>query len=276
MVKHFLIRLWILIFSFCSLASCGENILDYIIHTDLDERLKAANTFAFLDDMDLNTDFGDEYSFIVIADTHIEHNNSNGLERLKDVTSNPENNIAFVVIAGDITHRGRPVELEMFIEISKSFGVPVYPIIGNHDVYLVNWSIWRDLIGSTRYRVNGGGTTLLILDSASSFLGNDQLVWLERQLETTVGNRVFVFSHNNLFIGRPIGIPLQADTRERARLLSILQGRCDIMFMGHSHENLVRETGGVKFLTIDCFRDSSIYCIVSVTKEGVTYRNEKL
>ena len=276
MVKHFHLRLWMPVFILFSFVSCSENIFGYIVTTDLDERLKAADTFIFLDDRDLNTDFGDEYSFIVVADTHIENNNAYGLEKLKDLTGNPENNIAFVAITGDITFRSRPGELERFIEISKSFGVPTYPIIGNHDVFFNNWPIWRDLIGSTRYRVNGGDTTLLILDSASSFLGNDQLVWLERQLETTVGNRVFVFSHTNLFIGRPVGIPLQTDTRERARLISILRGRCDIMFTGHSHENLSRETGGVKFLTINSLRYSSIYYVVSVTKEGVTYRQEKL
>ena len=275
MVKLLYIRLCILLFlGGCFLISCNIDFLGFFMSSDLDDRLKTANTFVFLEHTDLNTNFGDEYSFIVITDTHISNRNAYGLERLKDVIT--ENDIEFVAIVGDITDGGRREDIEKLIEIARSFDVPTYPIIGNHDIYFNNWANWRDLIGSTRYRVNGGGTTLFILDSANSFFGKNQLDWLEMQLKTTIGNRVFVFSHVNLFIDRPVGVPMLTDVRERARIISILRGHCDIMFMGHSHENLIRETGGIIFLSINSFKNSSSYCIVSVTKENISYRLEKL
>ena len=276
MVKFYKSTWALLLVCLCCFTACSFYPLGFFVTSDLNKRLREANNFRFLTQEDLNTDFGEEFSFILIADTHIYGGDTHGLERLKYVIAE-DDTIKFVAVLGDITRTGSWRDLERFLEIVKSFGIPSYPVIGNHDIFLGNWPNWRDLIGSTRYRVNGNGMTLFFLDSANGFFGKEQLDWLERELETAC-NRVFVFTHINIF-GKNSGVYQFAqfiDNRERARLLSILRGRCDFMFSGHVHNTFMTEAAGIKFLTIGYFRRDGVYTLVSITREGITYRNVKL
>ena len=266
----------IIMFFFVSFfSSCNTNFGGFFVSTDLDLRLEAKDDFIFLKNNDLNTNFGSEYSFMVIADTHITYRNANGFEKINNIVSS-DPDIKFIVITGDITQRGRREEIERFIEIADFLNIPVYPVIGNHDINFNNWVNWRDLIGSSSYRVNGGNTSLFILDSANSFFGKEQLDWLEDELNSTLSERIFIFTHTNIFVERPVGIPLITSARERARLISILGNRADYMFSGHSHENLLREAGGVMFLTVENFNSNNVYCIVRVSNEGISYSLERL
>ncbi|MCL2411567.1 MAG: metallophosphoesterase [Treponema sp.] len=279
MVKKHLWLLFAVLISFWFINSCSNDFLGLFVSSDLDERLKEKNNFRFLINNDIGRDWtnltlGNSYSFIVLADTHIQNRNAFGLERLGDViAANPE--IKFVVILGDITQYGAAQDIDRFIEIADSFGIPVFPVIGNHDFYFGNWPVWRDRIGSTVYRVNADSATLFVLDSGNSFFGREQLNWLERELQTTAG-RVFVFAHHSLFVRGPLGMQQVTDTRERARLVSILRGRSDIMFMGHSHSRLIHEVGNVKYVTIEDFFNTNIYCLVIVTPDGIELVFEKL
>ena len=261
------------------LGSCSVDLLGLFGSTDLSKRLDAKDNFTFLNRAGapaLNLT-APSYSFIVLADTHIEDGDAFGLEKLKDVVAvNPD--IKFVVIAGDITQNADEDDIRKFIEIAdslKPYGVPCYPVIGNHDVYFGNWSSWKELIGSTLYRRDSGNTTLIMLDTANSYLGKDQLDWLEAQLKSSRG-RTFVFTHANPFVETPLEFQQFTDTTERARFISILRGRCEYVFTGHLHKRIIKEAGGVKFISIEDFRKQSVYCLVSVSSAGVSYRFEKL
>ena len=243
--------------------------------SDLDKRLKEKNNFTFLNTVGGTTvPLGDEYSFIVITDTHIEGGDAHGLENIKTVIEdNPQ--IRFAAFCGDITQTGAEQDINKFIDIARSLSIPVYPVIGNHDIYFGNWSVWKKLIGSTSYRVNGDSAALFILDSANGFLGKEQLDWLENELKSKNG-RVFVFSHHNLFVSPAGGAQQLADIKERARIVSLLSGKCDIMFTGHSHERQIKEAGGVLYINIEDFITNKTYCLVSVKKTGISYEFKKL
>ena len=224
-----------------------------------------------MENADRDLSFGTDFSFIVLADTHIKDKDSFGFEKLKTVIDESNGKIKFVVVLGDITQNGEEDDLKEFLRIARSFGVPCYPVIGNHDIYFRNWDNWKNLIGSTSYKINGDTATLFILDSANAFFGKEQLDWLENELKSLKG-RGFVFTHSNLF-----GYYQQlTDTNERARIMSILQNKCDIMFMGHSHARLIREAGGVKYINIEDFKGNDTYVIVSVDNAGVSYEFAKL
>jgi predicted phosphodiesterase len=256
----------------CFLTGCRNDIFGLFGSTDLDNRLKEKNSFKFLTPASRELLLGDEYSFIVINDTHIEDGNAHGLEQLKDEI---DDEIKFVVFNGDITQCGYRQDIEKFIEIADSLGVPCYPVIGNHDVFFGNWPEWKDLIGSTRYRINGDSATLFILDSANAYFGKDQLDWLESEIKNA-NDRVFVFSHVNLFEISPVHLQQFTDTRERARFMSILKDRCDIMFMGHLHHRLLTEAGCVQYISIEDYRDNRSYCRVSVKKTGISWEFKTL
>jgi predicted phosphodiesterase len=242
--------------------------------TDLDERLKEKNNFKFLDSNALSPVLGDEYSFIVITDIHVEKGNTYGLEKIKTVIEG-NTKIRFAVLCGDLTQTGAEQDIKKILEITNKLPIPVYHVIGNHDIFFGNWSVWKNLIGSTSYRVNGDSTTIFILDSANGFFGKQQIDWLENELKNKANGRVFIFSHHNLFIGYPNSQQF-ADTRERARIISLLSGKCDIMFTGHSHERLIKEAGGTMHISIEDFTTSKTYCLVSVKESGISYEFKKL
>jgi len=275
MVKAYL-KLFILFFLSCLFifSACNVDLLGLIYSNDLNERLAERDNFVYLTDEQRTLSFGDEYSFIVITETHIEEGDAFGLEALGDVIAD-NSGIKFAVFMGDITQNGLEKDIIKFIDIAKSFGIPCYPVIGNHDIYFGRWFYWKNLIGSTRYKINGGGTTLFILDSANAFLGMEQLDWLQKELKNISG-RVFVFTHANPFVTDPLDFQQLSDIDERARLASILQNKCDIMFMGHSHERRIDKAGNVQYVNIEDFRSTKVYCLVSVTKEGISYTFEKL
>jgi predicted phosphodiesterase len=256
-------------------VSCNVDMGGFISSTDLDERLKEKNDSKFISSRGLAPlTLGDEYSFIVVTDIHIEDGNAHGLENIKTVIEgNPQ--IKFAVFCGDITQNGAEQDIKKFIEITGNLPIHAYPVLGNHDVYFGNWSVWKKLIGSSSYRVNGDSASLFILDSANSFLGKQQLDWLENELKSA-HERVFVFSHHNLFGGSVVNIQQSADTKERARVISLLSGKCDIMFNGHSHERMVKEVKGTLYINIEDFTRSKTYCLVSVSKSGISYEFKKL
>ena len=262
----------------CFAGACSIDLFGLFGSTDLSKRLDEKNNFTFLNRSGAPPLFlGDTYSFIVLADTHIEDGYAWGLEKLEDVVAAfPE--IKFVVFAGDITQNADRRDLQKFIEIADSLalhGVPCYPVIGNHDVFSGNWSSWKDLIGSTLYRRDSGGTTLLVMDSANAYFGKDQLDWLESELKSA-GSRTFLFTHTNPFVESPVELQQFTDTTERARFVYLLQGRCDFVFTGHVHQRIIKEVGGVMFITVEDFKGKGCYCLVSVTPAGISYKFEEL
>jgi len=255
----------------CAVYGCDVDLSGIFRSTDLDERLTEKVNYKYLDDGSLSLE--DEYSFIVITDIHIEDGDAHGLEKIHTVIqNNPE--IKFAVFCGDITQNGAEQDINKIIEIVRPLPIPVYLVIGNHDTFFGNWSVWKNLIGSTSYRVKGNSADLFILDSANAFLGKEQLDWLENELKSAHG-RVFVFSHHNIFLDSMINQQM-ADTRETARLISLVCGKRGIMFTGHSHERMIKEVRGSLFINTEIFRKYRTYCLFSVKKSGVSYEFKKL
>jgi len=283
MVKHFL-KLFILTLCILGLSGCNLDLIGLFTSSDVDERFKEKDNLTFLvnstrdwSSLSLENDF----SFIVLTDTHIEDGETFGLENLAGVitafNADTENiKIEFAVVLGDITQYGSAQDINKFIEVAEQLTVPCYPVIGNHDVYFGNWSsVWRKKIGSATYRINAGSTTLFMLDSANSFFGKEQLNWLEREIKTAAG-KVFVFTHSPLFVTGPAGMQQITDTKERARIVSILKDKCDIMFMGHSHKYYYNEAGNVKYIALEDFIDMNVYYLVTVKSGEIVYLRKTL
>jgi 3',5'-cyclic AMP phosphodiesterase CpdA len=252
------------------LSGCSLDLSGFFVSSDVESRLASKNIFHFLTDSDRNLSLGASYSFVTLSDTHIEGGDAHGLEKLKDHIAPSDK---FVAVTGDITQNGSREDLEKFIEIAETLGIPCYPVIGNHDVFFGNFSNWRDLIGSTSYRIDHSNTTLFILDSANSSFGASQIDWLRKELESP-RNHVFVFTHVNLFVGSPLNAAHAgqlSEIRERAKVMSILKGRVDAVFMGHIHMRLIREAGGVKYIVTEDFKDHRTYCRVYVSEAGIRY-----
>jgi predicted phosphodiesterase len=255
------------------LQSCNVDLFGIFVSNDLDIRLSDKNTFNFLSPEDLSLSLPDEYSFIILNDTHIEEGDAHGLEKLSSVM----NGAAFAVVNGDITQNGGRKDLQKFIEIAGSLGVPCYPVIGNHDIYFNNWPVWKELIGSTCYRVDSGAssTSIFVLDSATGTLGSAQYEWLEEGLKTAK-RHTLVFTHTNIFIESPADLVQFTDVRERGRLMDLLRGRSQALFMGHAHKRMIHEAGGVRYITVEDYKSTGVYCRVRVSRTGLSWEFEKL
>jgi 3',5'-cyclic AMP phosphodiesterase CpdA len=265
-----------------SAASCSVDMLGLFVSNDFDLRFEDRDTFHLLTEEDraLSLPAEKEYSFVVLTDTHIEDGNDQGLGGLIGVIDRDGagTDDQFVVITGDITQNGKREDVERFINFVKELkdkkGIPCYPVLGNHDIYFNNWHNWRDLVGSSCYRIGASmsGTTLFILDSANASFGFRQLDWLERELGKTSGH-IFLFTHANFFV-KDLGFAdMQqfTDVWERTRIVSLLAGKAEAVFSGHLHKRVERESGGVKYITIEAFKNSKTWLRVYVAKTGVRY-----
>jgi 3',5'-cyclic AMP phosphodiesterase CpdA len=250
------------------LAGCSNDLLGLFASDDFQKREAVWNTFVFPEETERSLSLTVPYSFLVITDTHIQGDDTNRFEDIGDIVK--QNGDSFVVVTGDITQSGKREELQNFIDIAGSFGVPCYPVLGNHDIFFNNWKNWKELIGSATYRIDSGSTTLLVLDTANAVFCSRQLDWLEKQLRSS-GKNTFVFTHCNLFIENAGDIQQLTDIRERARILSMLDGRCTAMFTGHVHNRIIRKAGGVRYIIIEDFKRSGTYCRVYVTEDGMRY-----
>ena len=255
-------------------SSC--NLLQY--YNEFDDRFSTCNEFNFLNDSDRMLELPDEYSFIVVSDTHI--NGQNDADEFAKIKDNI-NGAKFVVVTGDVTEDGTTEQIQRFINAASTFGVPVYPVIGNHDVYTDRASPWKKLIGSSMYRIDSGSssTSLFVLDNANGSFGYDQLKWFENEIKTSK-KHCFVFAHENFFVeGSPPDFEHTTDINERALLMSFLKNRCDIMFTGHLHKRIIKEYNGVKYIMLENYGAGNAQrtiCRVFVSNSGVSYVFESL
>jgi predicted phosphodiesterase len=239
-------------------------------YNDYDSRFDWRNEFVFLEPAARSPALGNNYSFIVISDTHIA--NLQGAQQFAKIENILEPADKFIVITGDITDQGTREELQFFVNAASSLSVPCYPVMGNHDIYAERGKPWREIIGSSLYRIDAPGTTLFFLDNANAALGNEQLLWLEEGLKTVEQN-VFVFAHDNLFVrSAPPNFEQITDIRERARIMSMLKNRCAAVFTGHLHQRIIREAGGVSYITLENYsEDRGSFCRVYVSNGGVRW-----
>ena len=270
--KAFLII--IIIFFILLTSSCFIIYTAFVYDSDIEERRLEMYNFTLLDTFPELDTKNAGYSFLLISDTHITDGKTDGLERLpgiiEDFNTNNTPEIKFALILGDITESASNSNLNVYINIANELadkGIPFYPLLGNHDLIGDGWKNWKNKIGSTNYRIydKSNNATLIILDSASIYFGQEQLDWLERELKKDLTRDVFVFSHVPLFAP---GLFQQIEMNERARMVSILQNKCDVFFAGHIHERRNQRSGNVDFVNIDSYRDNRSYCIVSVTDTG--------
>jgi hypothetical protein len=280
------------ILSFLCLASCDVDLFGLFGSDDSSEREKYWDKFVYVQERGQTTPlvFDNAYSFIVLTDTHVFDAGADAdekLSRLGACINNQSQYIPagctlddkFIVITGDITQTGGRASLEKVLRICDSFDIPFYPVIGNHDVWFGNFSVWRDLIGSTVYRINASNTMLLMIDSANATFGAKQLSWLQNQLNSKRTGQVncFIFMHSNFFNGAfEDNVSQFMDFREIARALSIIDGKAGIVFSGHSHDRLLNSTAATIYQNIEDFNSNGVFVRVFVKNGEVSYHFDKI
>ncbi len=194
--------------------------------------------------------------FAIIADPHYDADGSNtangnmyaeGPRLLSSLVTelNSEHSLDFVITVGDLTN-GVETDYSGFSTTMNDLDVPWYPVLGNWDKNEDNWAtFYNDYMGrtDTYYSFDSGGYHLVVLDSSvpgqvDGDLDEDQMVWLEADLEANSGKPTLMFMHHMADRTDDIfGIDSQAQTR----LSGILSSHSQVLSIhsGHIHQNIL-------------------------------------
>lgn len=202
----------------------------------------------------------DSFDFIVVAD-------SNTLKPL-EISEVYRQSLAefnrlkpnFVVHVGDIilggAAEGVPPQWDLWEQTVAACEPPYLVLPGNHDITdRATEDIWTGRIGPTHYSFRYGNSLFILMNSeeqgAVERISDEQVAWLEGQLESSDATNVFVFLHQPHFehSGDPERAPEEWD-RRWANVAAAFQGHpVRVVFAGHRH--IYRDCGtrdGVRYV----------------------------
>lgn len=155
-------------------------------------RAMAAVTFAYTGPPD--------FTFAVIGDNRDGRTVYQNIIARLNATQPPP---AFVINGGDLVPSGRPLEYSEFLGDSESLAMPLYTVLGNHDIANGGRVLYHKLLAPDYYAFSYGQAQFIILDNADGSFGPAQLAWLEDRLAASQGQPIFLFMHKPLFDPRP-------------------------------------------------------------------------
>lgn len=206
------------------------------------------------------------YSFVIITDSHF----GAAKERYDDefcawfetqlASADEAARPRFVANLGDTLNAGAKSEADdynSFCDRLKSLAaaaglttLPVYTILGNHDLYNNGWNVWKHNVYpyTSYYQFSlasnaaaadasaPSGFSYYFLDSANGTLGSPQLEDLLKHLEADARPKL-IFTHYAIYGGDIFYFTLQ-DTIERNLLISACaKNNVRYVFAGHDHKD---------------------------------------
>lgn len=198
----------------------------------------------------------DSFRFAVLSDLHSGYNIF-----VPELVNILRNDADFLVINGDFTNLGYPAEYMMAAATTEILPIPVYPTIGNHDVWNGGSTSYNKYYGPFSYSFVFRETKFIFLDSSSGIIGENQFNWLIGELENNDSSMTFVFSHmapidtvtgsfdtsNTLHPETLHTIHSKSESDYLLRLMT--QYGVDVFFAGHSHYHGRVEIGGTTYIT---------------------------
>jgi outer membrane protein assembly factor BamB/predicted MPP superfamily phosphohydrolase len=179
------------------------------------------------------------FRFAFISDTHIGSPNGSAEEDLRRTVHdiNERNDIAFVVLTGDITELGTNKELALAKQILDSLDVPYYIIPGNHDT---GWSesgglAFSKTFGNDKFYFKYNGIHFIGCASgpyvrmSDGHIPRHHINWLEEKLKTIKSGEPVVFLNH---------YPLDKGLDNWYEVISFLKQKNTVLALcGHGHSN---------------------------------------
>lgn len=185
-----------------------------------------------------------EFQFIQITDTEA-HNYKSWIDQIKQyVSTNPT---AFIMHTGDICYKPG-LEFHAKDVRTKQMGVPMYYIIGNHDLVAGDYGeqFYESLFGPVWYSFDVGNVHFLALpmlygDHAPSYKREDVLEWMKNDLAMAdPSKKVIMFNHDLWFTGEDLIFRSKEDS------IDMSQHRLEAFIYGHWHNHYRNDVVGVK------------------------------
>ncbi len=205
-------------------AGCEWDVGQFLFHPSVEQRVEESlsGELAVPDPVRVNPD---SFTFAVFGDVHYTLAEHPTMARFRHDVA--ENGIGFFCVLGDLTHDGKPDQVERARAGLDSVGVPYYVTLGNHDLYQADaWRMYKAVFGPSCYSVViAGRVRLIFLDTAEGRLGSRQFEWLERELAGAGECAKFVMTHFPLYddvvpdIGQRPGAGQTPESAQEARRL---------------------------------------------------------
>ena len=213
----------------------------------------------------------DTFKFILIGDTQRFY------EEVEDFVraANGVPDVAFVLLAGDISDFGLSKEFRWIHERLKNLTVPYVAVIGNHDMLANGSLVYKEMYGPEDFSFTYGATKFVCLNTNSNERGNDgtipDLPWLTKELsELSEHRNAFVVSHMAPFHG---GFDRNLEQDYVSLMASNHKVRLSLHGHQHSWSRSIPYGDGKEYVTVGSL-DKRNYALITV--EGDQYRIEEV
>ena len=206
--------------------------------------------------------FPQQYDCLLITDVHFGNDHYSvhqdaffkSLEEYKAEHSSPSDpQILFCIALGDIADHGRAAEFDRYEAFQKRItteaGLPVYNVVGNHDLYNSGWKLWEKACfpHKSAYYFETKNFEWYFVDTANGTLGRPQFYDLKAKVQSSSKPK-FIFTHYPLY-GNAIQYFSLSNPRERAELISLCaQNNVKMYCAGHYHRGAYYNYGRFKSL----------------------------
>jgi len=194
-----------------------------------------------------NKEASDNFSFAVFGDSQ---DDKKEFPLLKKVLSEIDNgNYLFALETGDMVSTGNKESYNLFYNIIKNTKTPLLMAIGNHDVLEGGGQNFSDIYGQPYYFFEYGKSLFIVLDdSDSTRMSQDELNWLEEQLKKEYTHK-FVFMHKPVFNPTSdINHSLVGSSFAQKFEDLFKKYKPDIVFSGHIHAFFDITKDGVEYI----------------------------
>ena len=207
------------------------------------------------------------FTFVSLSDCHIRENGQfvKNLEGVVADVNASGDKPAFAIVTGDQTELGFGGDIEKYNELMAPLGIPIYNVLGNHEVKWSNWSkaIPEKFWGcKPYYSFDHGGIHFVGLDSTIWFehhgnIDRSQLDWLKDDLRK-IGTKMPVV----LFYHACPGF-----LRDETELLETVEPfNVRLILVGHGHTFKTWKRNGIIFqMTKGAMNDQGGYRIYEVS-----------
>ena len=215
--------------------------------------------------------------FVQLSDIHFLENGQNTTFKMTGASSqllddaieqiNEEQEIDFVMLTGDIIDKPFEKELRAFLPHIENLKYPWYFAFGNHDRcvggYLTT-SVYMDMVKKSNKNYNFNkpyyaftpkkGYRVIVLDNiitdkvtTQGYLGEEQVLWLKKELEKSKRDTVLIFMHVPLI--EPFTSPNHR-LKNAVQVMSIIESYKNPIgvFQGHYHATRVVQHDNVLYV----------------------------
>lgn len=215
-----------------------------------------------------------KYNFMILSDLHYgagynvpERQIMNWLDQFNTNAETQAQKPLFCIILGDMVENGNKEDFAAFNTFQDKLeakGIPVYGIVGNHDLLNSGWKYWKTSCnpGTSLFCFKTNNVSWYFTDTGNGTMGSPQLAALEEAFAAD-SNRKLIFSHYPLY-GGGSGIPLfsMGNEKERARLINLYAGsKVKYTFEGHWHPGASHDFGSFKEFVASSLKNGKWYLV---------------